>query len=118
MNTLLARFQDGGLGMFPTLVCGILLLAVAMKYAATPEKRAVPLLLALSSLTFTSGLLGFVTGFIVTTHAFSGGADPKVIWVGMGEAANCMALALLLMMFAGVATSVGAWRGSRRPSEA
>ena len=100
--------------MFPTLVCGAFLLAVAVKYAANPEKQRVPLLVALSALTFTSGLLGFVSGFIVTTNAFSGGADARVIWVGMGEAANCMALALLLMVFAGVATSLGAWRGSKQ----
>jgi len=54
---LIEQFQDGGWGMFPTLACGVCLLAVAVKYAGKPEKQSVPLLIALSTLTFTTGLL-------------------------------------------------------------
>ena len=114
--TLFDRFKDGGWGMYPTLVFGILLLGVAVKYATSPERRLVPLLVALNVATLASGALGFVTGVIVTANALSssGMTEPtNISFFGVGEALNNVAFALLLVMVGTTASIVGAWRLSR-----
>jgi hypothetical protein len=114
--TLFDRFHDGGWGMYPTLAFGILLLGVAVKYAVSPERRFVPLLVALNVATLVSGGLGFVTGVIVTANALSsaGMTQPtNVSFFGVGEALNNVAFALLLVMCGTMAATVGAWKLSR-----
>jgi hypothetical protein len=114
--TLFERFRDGGWGMYPTLVLGILLLGVAVKYASSPDSRYLPLLVALNVATLASGALGFVTGVIVTANAISsaGMTEPtNISFVGVGEALNNVAFALLLVMVATMAATVGAWKLSR-----
>ena len=115
---MLEAFHDGGFGMFPTLVFGIALCAVAARYAATPEKRFVPLLLALGTCTLSSGALGFASGFIVSTRAVAreGLARPGIALLGAGEALNCVALSLVLITLAGLVTVVGAARVVRLPA--
>jgi hypothetical protein len=110
------RFHDGGWGMYPTLLFGVLLLGIAVKYAVSPEKRLVPLLVALNVATLVSGALGFVSGVIVTAHALSseGVTEPtNISFFGVGEALNNVAFALLLVMVATMASTVGAWKLSR-----
>ncbi|HLL52668.1 MAG TPA: hypothetical protein VK447_03920 [Myxococcaceae bacterium] len=101
--------------MFPTLLCGVLTLAVSVRYAVQPEKRFVPLLVSLNAMTLIAGLLGFVTGLISLGRYVSqqGKLDPAVPFIGVGEALHNVGLALLLMMLAIVATSVGAFRQTR-----
>ncbi len=119
MNVILERFTAGGFGMYPTLVFGLPLVATAVKYAVTPERRFVPLLIALGVLSFSSGALGFVTGVITTFEAISSvrfpGQPPTTIaMVGVGESLNNLGLALFLITLAATLASVGAWRLSRR----
>jgi hypothetical protein len=117
--TLLDRFHDGGWGMYPTLVFGALLLGVAVRYAVTPERRYVPLLVALNVATLVSGGLGFVTGVVVTASALAseGITQPtNISFFGVGEALNNVALALLLVMVGTMAATVGAWKLSREGS--
>jgi hypothetical protein len=117
--TLFDRFIDGGWGMYPTLVLGIMLLGAAVKYAVTPERRYVPLLIALNVATLVSGGLGFVTGVIVTANAISSAgmtAPTNISFIGVGEALNNVAFALLLVMVATLAATVGAWKLAR-PAE-
>jgi hypothetical protein len=114
--SLFDQFRDGGWGMYPTLVFGILLLGTAVKYAVSPEKRLVPLLVALNVATLVSGALGFVSGVIVTAHALSseGITQPtNISFFGVGEALNNVAFALLLVMVGTVASTIGAWKISR-----
>jgi hypothetical protein len=114
--SVLDQFRDGGWGMYPTFVFGILLLGVAVRYASSPERRYVPLLVALNVATLVSGALGFVSGVIVTAHALSSEgvtAPTNISFFGVGEALNNVAFALLLVMVATMAASVGAWKLSR-----
>jgi len=70
--------------------------------------------------TLVSGALGFVTGVIVTAHAVSSARmmEPtNISFVGVGEALNNVAFALLLVMVGTLAASVGALKLSRLPSE-
>jgi hypothetical protein len=119
--TILDRFHDGGWGMYPTLLFGLLLLGVAVKYAQSPERRYVPLLVALNVATLASGALGFVSGVIVTANALASDhmVEPtNISFFGVGEALNNVAFALLMVMVATMAAIVGAWKLSREPARA
>jgi uncharacterized membrane protein len=106
--------------MFPTLVWGLLMLGVAVKYAVIPDKRLVPLLLGLGVLTLASGMLGFVTGLIVTCCAIGGVAPERqtpIAITGFGESLNNVAFALVFLVLAAMAGSYGAYRLSRSAGE-
>lgn len=101
--------------MFPTLVFGLAMLLVAARYAQRPERRFVPLLLGLGTVTLASGALGFVTG-LMTTFRYIGGVPPSeryVAIIGIGESLTNVAFALVFVVLAALAASVGAWRISR-----
>jgi hypothetical protein len=120
MKSLLDHFQDGGYGMWPTLLFGIIFLAAAAAYARAPRQKLVPLLVALGTLTFSAGLLGFVTGMITTARALVREPDlpPIVAFFGAGEALNCVGLALITIVLAVMAISYGAWKIAREPEGA
>jgi hypothetical protein len=115
MDRLLDHFKEGGWGMFPTLVCGVIMLAVAVKYAAAPEKRLVPLLTGLGVLTLSTGALGFVTGLITTCGAIGSERFPadmttRITIVGFGESLNNLAFAFIFIVMAAICGSYGAYR--------
>lgn len=115
---MLEAFKLGGWGMFPTLICGVLTVAVSVRYAVKPEKRFVPLLISTNVMTLVAGTLGFVTGLIATA-TYIGGVKteevPLITVIGAGESLHNIALALVLMMLAAIAATVGAFRTSRDP---
>lgn len=106
----------GGFGMFPTLVFGLLTVAAAIRYAASPDRRWVPLQLSLGVLTLAAGGLGFVTGVIKSLLAVEQvGPEQRWIWMlGVGEALHNVALALALVTIGAIAASVGAMRIAHR----
>jgi hypothetical protein len=108
-------FREGGWGMFPTLAFGLLLLLVAARYALRPERRYVPLLLGLGTVTLASGALGFVTGLMATFRYIGGvpASERYVALIGVGESLSNVAFALGFVVLAAVAGSVGAWRIAR-----
>jgi hypothetical protein len=108
-------FHLGGWGMWPTLVCGLFLLGAAIGFAARPEKRLLPLLISLGLMTLISGLLGFATGL---THSLEYldrvTPDQRYIWlIGLGESLYNVNFALVFLMLAVIAATVGAWRFTR-----
>jgi hypothetical protein len=111
-------FRWGGLGMYPTTIFGLMLVAACVRYAVSPERRFVPLQLSLGMVTLASGGLGFVTGLIQSTLGVAGvGPDRRWIWVlGMGESLTNVALALALIVLGALAASVGALRLARAPA--
>jgi hypothetical protein len=115
MSTIFDHFRDGGFGMFPTLLFGVLLLVAGARYAMKPEKRVVPLLLGLGILTMSAGALGFVTGVIVACRYFgnASGISPSIVLVGVGEALNNVAFALMFVSAAALAGCLGAYRIAR-----
>jgi hypothetical protein len=116
MTAFLDHFHDGGWGMFPTLLFGLVLLAVAIRYATRPERRFVPLLVTLNMLTIASGALGCVSGVIVTARAFehaSRDIAPSIPVLGVGESLNNVAFALIFVVVGAMATSLGAWKIAR-----
>jgi hypothetical protein len=110
---------DGGPGTIPTLLFGLLLLFVATRYSIRPERRWMPLMLALGTATLAMGALGFVAGLKVIAH-FAGRsiAEPVsktalISVVGVGEALNNVAFALFFVVLAALAACVGTWRNAR-----
>ena len=67
------------------------------------------------TIAIAAGVLGFVTGMITVSRYLANmeKPDPLISLFGMGEALHNVALALLLMMVAIIATSIGTFRQSR-----
>lgn len=112
---MIESFREGGFGMIPTLVFGVMLVLAAAQYARTPERRFVPLQVSLGVVTLASGALGFVTGVIKSFSALGQVGDKdRWIWaLGVGESAQNLVLALGLVTLAAAAASVGALRVAR-----
>jgi hypothetical protein len=112
---MLEIFRNGGFGMYPTALFGLLLLAVAARYAVRPESRWIPLQIALGIVTLSVGAASFVGGLIATTtHLEQTGDRAGIIGaVGFGESLNNVALALVLIALAAMATTVGVARNTR-----
>lgn len=109
-------FHNGGWGMWPTLVIGLVMIGVSARYAVSPEKRFVPLIAATGLLTLLSGALGFVTGLIATAQYFDANTAPaSVVVVGFGESLNNVSLAILMAAVGMIAVTVGAARQARTP---
>jgi len=116
------HFRDGGWGMIPTLVFGLILVGAAVRYALAPRRRDVPLLISLSVLTFVSGALGFVTGVMTTFHfvardGIRGDAATAITLQGVAESLNNVGFALALLTLATMCAAYGAWKVSRVAEE-
>lgn len=116
---MLTFFREGGFGMFPTLIFGVLLVAAAVAYAVRPERRFVPLLVTLGVVTLGSGCLGVVMGFISTfqyLHQVAAADQFTIMVTGVAESLTNIVLALVLLVLASLVTAVGALRIARRGS--
>jgi hypothetical protein len=116
---ILESFHDGGWGMWPTLLVGVLMIGVSARYAVSPDRRFVPLIVASSVLTMLSGALGFVTGLIATSQYYDmNTAPPNVVVIGFGESLNNVGLSLVLLSVGMLAVTAGAARHARAPLSA
>jgi hypothetical protein len=109
-------FRDGGWGMYPTSIFGVIFLAASLLYAWKPEKRFVPLLLSLGVVTFASGLLGLAVGTITTFRYVAGTPPPEqhtLTLIGLAESSNNIVLALVVIVISGLLASVGGVRIAR-----
>jgi len=115
---MVEAFKMGGFGMVPTAFFGLLLVAVAIRYATSPERRYVPLQVSLGIMTLASGGFGFVTGVIKSFQAMGEvAADKRWIWMlGVGESLHNVALAFGLLTAASIIAGVGAVRIARQPA--
>jgi hypothetical protein len=106
-------FDEGGWGMYPTLITGLVMLGAAIRFARSTDGRSGHLL-ALMGLTFVVGLLGFVTGFIRTLGSAAGEHNQAALVAqGTAESLHNVALALALIVVAGIALVIGLCRTRR-----
>lgn len=112
---MLEIFHEGGAGTYPTALFGLCLVAVAIRYAIRPERRWVPLQIALALTTFFMGSASAVVGLIATTRSIDQVRDRAGVIgaIGVGESLNNLAIALSLIALASVATTIGAARLAR-----
>lgn len=117
-----ALFSEGGWTMYPTMLFGLLTLCVSALIAARPERRFVPLLVSLGSLSLFSGFLGTMWGLTGMVKAFENAApeDTRTIMTACAtQALNSLLLAALLVTLSLVGASLGAVRvAMTRPERA
>jgi hypothetical protein len=114
-------FIEGGFGMYPTSIFGVLMIGAALLYAVRPQRRFVPLLASLGVVTLSSGLLGFSVGVVKSVQAAAAmppGDHANLVMLGFAESAQNVVLALMLIVLSGLAAAVGAARVARAPEPA
>jgi hypothetical protein len=114
---MLKAFQDGGLGMYPTLAFGLLLLAVGVAYALKPERKLVTLFTILGIVDFLSGALGTVMG-VVATFLFVSKVPAEQQYsttlLGLAESLHNLSLALILVVLSTLVLAAGFLRAALR----
>jgi hypothetical protein len=106
-------FTEGGVGMYPTLVFGFLMIASAALYALRGERRYFSLMLSLGATTLAAGALGFCMGVVYSFRYLPEVAADKQVMVaalGVSESLHDLLLALGLVIFTGLIAAVGALR--------
>lgn len=111
-------FAAGGLGMYPTLAFGLLLVAVALAYALRPERRLLWLFALLGVVELATGSLGLTLG-VVTTFLHVGKLPPEaqyaVTLAGVAESLHNLALSLALLVLGTLVLAAGTLRAALGP---
>ena len=109
-------FRDGGVGMYPTLVFGFLLIVSGVLFALRPESRFEPFLRSLGLLTIASGLLGFSLGLVMTFRYLQKVPPAEqftIAALGVAESLSNVILTLMVMVVTGLLLSIGTFRALR-----
>jgi hypothetical protein len=111
-------FINGGWGMYPTLVFGLLMWGGAVRFALHPNRWSAALVSGLAALCLTSGVLGFVTGMITTAYySARTGAEWHVALQGLGESLNDVGLSLVMVILAVMVSMIGVIRKLGGPTQ-
>lgn len=118
-------YQNGGWGMYPTTLFGFFLVATGVLLLFRPERKYVPLVASLGLLTLLSGMLGCSVGLVVSfryVQNLPAQEQFTVAVIGCAESLNNVVLALLIVVFTSLITSIAAFRALKsgnypRPSE-
>ena len=105
-------FHEAGWPAYPIVALGITALVLALRHAAAPTRGGLTLVVGLSIACVVMGVFGTTVGF---QHAIEGTRDlaPEQRWlaiVGLKEALNCLGFALVLVLPATLAATIGQWR--------
>lgn len=113
MSSLMDAFQAGGVGMWPTLVLGVVAVGLSVSHAVKPRPEVLPLIIGTGIATLLSGTLAFVTGVMATFGGFDAAAAADISMLamaGVAESLNAVALALALTMLTALCSGVGSFR--------
>jgi hypothetical protein len=119
---LITPFLQGGFGMYPVLVTGVMLVVVATRYALDAEPIRLKFILALSAV--LGSLLLFWTVVDVISTLTDLAADPAEIArkasfaLGLTKLLNQWALGMFLLVLSSIAVAVGIYRSGRRQLKA
>lgn len=109
-------FRDGGWGMYPTSICGFLLVASGVLLLLRPERRFLPPVIALGVVTLGSGVLSSTVGIVNTLRYITkvpAGEQLKLAALGCAESLNNVVLAMILGVLTALLAAVAAFRASR-----
>lgn len=108
-------FRDGGWGMYPTIIFGLILVACGFLFLFRPERRFVPVVVSAGVLTLAAGLLGTSVG-IITTFRYLAQVAPgeqiQIAALGCAESLNNLVLALILTVLSALLTWIGTVRAN------
>lgn len=117
-------FREGGVGMFPVLIAGLVLLWSAGRYAADREPVRLRFIAVLSLALLTLTVQGVVMGVATVCWALSDGnrfpGQPRVpiLLEGLKESSRPLTLGLGLLGLSLVLVSIGVYRAGRRELQA
>jgi hypothetical protein len=114
-------FKEGGVGMFPTLIFGFLLVASGVLYLLRPERRYSPLLVSLGVATLCSGILSFCVGIMMTARFLHQVPEEQQVLVAMQgtqESIHNVVLAMILIVITALIVSVGSFKAARTTAAA
>ena len=108
-------FAEGGAGMFPTALLGLVSLGLAVAYAVRPAPKLFPLVAGFGAAALLAGGLGMMLGLKSTVFALVARpvASEQVQLValqGLAEAANNLVLALALTCLVALTLGAGGFR--------
>ena len=112
MNRILESFRDGGWGMWPVLVFGLLAVVAAARFAWRGEHRLTPFVRWMTATTLSSAVLGFamammaVFNYLVTRRP-EGDQLITILFEGTKEALNCITFGLLMTTLTCLLLAVG-----------
>ncbi len=110
-------FTDGGLAMYPTAICGFLLVVSSVLLALRPERRYVWLVVSTGLMTLGSGVLGTIAGLVVVFR-YAAIVPPdhrvEVAVTGLAQLLHCMMFAMIFLQTSFWLVGIAAFRVSRR----
>jgi hypothetical protein len=122
MDQIWENWQDGGWGMWPILVFGVLTLVGAARFAWRGEHALTGFIRWMALTTASSAVLGFLAGWHKVLHVATGNhprmlapTDPaelaefrvRVLLEGTKEASSCLIFGLLLLTLAFLFVAIG-----------
>jgi hypothetical protein len=112
-------FRDGGWGMYPTMLFGIIAMASGFLFLFRPQLTSLRVVVVSGVLTFAAGLLGTSLGLIMTgRYLQSIAVDDRVAIAGLGvaESLNNLIPGLMMVIITALITFAGIVRGLMRPA--
>ena len=122
MDRMWENWQDGGWGMWPILVFGLMVLVAAARFAWRGEHGLTGFIRWMALTTASSALLGFLAGMHKVLDAALG-HNPKleaptsaaelaefrtmILIEGTKEASNCLTFSLILLTLAFLLVAIG-----------
>lgn len=104
---------DGGIGIYPVILFGLLAIALAARYAASPKKGDLALLVGVGVATLLLGSLGTVIGIQASAKYIHDTPEKWVFLIGLKESLNVMVTALVATTFEVLIATYGAVKLAR-----
>jgi uncharacterized membrane protein len=108
-------FQEGGFGMYPVLVMGLVLLSAAGYYVVRPSRRVLAFVASIAVAVVLASLLGLTMGVSKTVRESVARPDyVRLIVAGAGHASNVILLGLYLLTPSALLVAIGGLRVNAR----
>jgi hypothetical protein len=119
MNGFLEFFRDGGWGMYPLALFGVVLLGASVRFAWTPERRRLGFIFGMWATTLVQILHATWTDFAAVAHALQSEEIPepmvmRIFFEGFKESTRPGMFGGVFLILALLFVSIGLHRASAR----
>ena len=111
---MLQFFINGGVPMFGIIICGLVALGAAIRFAMAPDKRKVAAIASLSGAALVGSLLGFAADVMAVCRAVVDKPEwqkpdvmPLILLEGLQESLSPVVLGFSLLVAIGLVMAVG-----------